>query len=326
MGRRGPQDGPDWRGVLKALDQPLAHLAASVQTGQYLSSRGFSRAAEAAYRDALASDPGNSQTIAGLVWLLELTGRSDEAHDLRRQAVEADLIRMGVPKEHLEEAAGFRLAAEGRAPVPLRVPQAYLASLFDNYADHFDAHLREVLDYRGPEMLAAVVRRLLPDAAELDVMDLGCGTGLAGVELRPLARRLEGIDLSPRMLDKARQRQVYDQLDQGDLCSLLAERPARYDLVVAADVLVYFGELEPVFFLVSGAIRRGGLFVASCENADEPGFRLCGTRRYAHHPDFVRRAAETCGWETVSAEPAVLRREHWNPVESTVFAFRAVGP
>lgn len=323
MGRRGTQDGTDWRRILHEQKHPLASLPASSQSGQYLSSRGFSRAAEAAFREVLERCPSDRESMEGLAWLLELSGRGEEAIALRREVLESELLQLGVPQEHLETVVQFRLAATGRASVPDRVPEAYVTGLFDNYAEHFDSHLTEVLRYCGPQALAELVQEILGDEAEgLQILDAGCGTGLCGPLLRPLAGRLDGVDLSPGMLEKARQREVYDRLEQGELTAWLAERPADYDLVVAADVLAYFGDLAPLIKNVAAVLRADGLFVASCENTSEPGFVLGGTRRYAHHPQFVRQTAESYGLGEVVARQAVLRYEQFNPVHSTIYAFR----
>ena len=126
--------------------------------------------------------------------------------------------------------------------------QAYVRALFDRYADRFDEDLTIRLKYQAPQVLRAMVDQIPGDRArrQLDVLDVGCGTGLAGVAFRSLARRLHGSDLAPRMVEKARRRGVYDHLEVAELVEGIARTPRAWDLVVAADVLVYVGDLAPV--------------------------------------------------------------------------------
>jgi predicted TPR repeat methyltransferase len=201
--------------------------------------------------------------------------------------------------------------------------QAYVRALFDRYAERFDEDLTIRLKYQAPQTLRAMVDQLLgADAAGLDVLDVGCGTGLAGVAFRSMAGRLHGSDLAPRMVEKARRRGVYDDLQIGELTAVLAREVHAWDLVIAADVLVYVGELGPVMIAAAAALKPGGLFCASTERCDGDGFALGPSRRFAHNPAYLRRMAVEAGLEIIVMEDAVARWEKGQPVPGLVFAAR----
>jgi predicted TPR repeat methyltransferase len=241
----------------------------------------------------------------------------------------------------------FALAALGQADAPASAPQAYVKELFDQYAGHFDRHLVDVLGYRTPALLGDLLARhgAAPGGeasvgvgvnGRLDVLDLGCGTGLCAAMLRPLARRLAGVDLSSKMLDKARALDLYDQLDCADIGAYLdAQREsgqAAWDLMVAADVLVYFGDLAPLFAQARQALRPGGRFAFSCETLADagngaarsaPGYAITASNRYAHARAYVEATARAAGFEVVAVEPAALRREHGAEVAGQLVLLRA---
>ena len=131
------------------------------------------------------------------------------------------------------------------------------------------------------------------DAKDLDVLDLGCGTGLAGAEFRPLARRQTGVDLSPAMLALASGGGVYDELQQAEIVRFLQETAERFDLIVAADVLNYFGGLSPVFTGIACVLRPGGHCAVTLEAGKGADYRLRGMRRYQHAGEYVQRTAAT---------------------------------
>lgn len=208
-----------------------------------------------------------------------------------------------------------------RGAQPPRPPDDFVRVLFDDMAGGFDHWLVDALGYRLPEQLS----RYLPDARGLDVLDLGCGTGLAAPSLRALARRLEGADLSAKMLEKAAARSLYDGLHQMSLQEALARQGGAWDLLLAADVFVYVGALDEVFSLAARALRRGGWLLFSIESFEAssgPGFRLQPTGRYAHRTDAVRALAQAHGFEVELDEPVDLRREREEMLPGRVLRLR----
>ena len=210
--------------------------------------------------------------------------------------------------------AGHLLAACTGRGVPERGADAYVAAEFDRFADTFDSVLGK-LEYRAPALVAAALRRACGEPrGDLDVVDAGCGTGLLAPYLRPYARRLAGVDLSPRMLEKAAARAVYDELRAAELTSYLASSPHAFDLVAASDTLNYFGDLAGVLAAAAGSLRPGGKLVFTLEHAPEEdpvpaGYRIHPDGRYMHSEAYLRKTLAAAGFEAPAIESGVLRRE-----------------
>lgn len=216
-------------------------------------------------------------------------------------------------------------AAEGGMEGAIKgvMSAAYVRTLFDQYADRFDTALREKLAYRGPELLlqathaASAVQGRAPRFGA--GLDLGCGTGLAGVLFAPLAARLDGVDLSPAMLEKARVLGVYASLEAGDMGGALERAPAAsLDLVIAADALCYVGDLGPIFHAARAALGPEGLFALTLETHEGEGVLLRETLRYAHAESYVRALAAEAGLAFVLLERTSTRSEKGLPVPGLV--------
>jgi predicted TPR repeat methyltransferase len=211
------------------------------------------------------------------------------------------------------ETIAFALASLGVGETPAVLPPEYVRSLFDQYANHFDQHLVEVLDYRTPAYLDDMLRRVAP-AADLHTVDLGCGTGLCAPYLKAYSRRLDGVDLSQQMLAKAAERGLYDELACDDLTSYLDHRASDCDLVVAADVFVYIGDLAPVFQAVHRALRHDGRFCFSVEAGDDADYTLRPSNRYAHSRAYLERLAASTGFAVLAIEALTARQENTAPI------------
>ncbi len=158
-----------------------------------------------------------------------------------------------------------------------------------------------------------------------DVLDLGCGTGLVGVAIAPFARRLVGVDLSLKMLERARERKLYDRLEHRDLLSLMQLDPASsYDIIAAADVFVYVGKLDDVVREAARLLRVGGALVFSVEaieatseatdTAPSHDYRLLASGRYAHSAEYLRKLARDNGFGKIDLSAADIRLERGAPV------------
>lgn len=230
--------------------------------------------------------------------------------------------------------AGLKLALLGSTDVPSAPPSRYVEQLFDDYAQRFDTALVERLEYSVPEKLAALIAEFVPAVRFNHVTDLGCGTGLFGERIRDRAVFLEGFDLSANMLAKAREKQVYHRLAQADLsraveeCGIFgAELPAqRADLASAADVLMYLGELSPLFDIASELVASGGHFLFSVEDAStEESFVLRPSLRYAHGEPYVRDQAGRAGFDVLETRQTVIRKDAGAPVLGRLYLARRRG-
>jgi predicted TPR repeat methyltransferase len=225
----------------------------------------------------------------------------DVAHAAFREALRLD------PTDR--QGASLRLAAlEGRPPDAL--PPAYVARLFDDYAPRFASHLTDELFYRGPQVLREAVAAAAPGRRYRRVLDLGCGSGLAGAAFRPLADVLVGVDLSPGMIEEARRSRLYDRLEVGDVVGFLAaEGQESADLVIAADVFVYLGDLAPVLSATARALRPEGLVVFTLEAEAGESFGLAETLRFRHSRAYLEAALALAGLRPTSLTDASARKE-----------------
>jgi predicted TPR repeat methyltransferase len=289
--------------------------ASAVSSGDLLADRrfGFGRDLAARGDDAGAAELFAQATEAAPsfapAWfaLGEARGRlGDEAGAAAAFARTLELD----PDDHC--GAALHLARLGLRDAANAMSGAYVRMLFDQYAGHFDAALAR-LDYAAPARLCEAVEAARPGAAAFaHVLDLGCGTGLAGAAFRSMAARLTGVDLSPAMIAEARPKELYDRLEIADLAVFLAaERAsgATYDLVVAADVFVYIFDLAPTAAAVARVVNPGGLFGFTVETHGGDGVELGEKLRYRHGEGHVRAALAASGLRLITLLPAATRIE-----------------
>ncbi len=285
----------------------------------------LSEAADALARSA-ARDPRRAATWTRLGEVAERLGDLDAAARAFERALalapEIDALRelasIRVRQRRLDAAAALyrRMPAEDPTAIhmlaalagatPAAPPPGHVRALFDSFAPEFDATLVGDLGYEVP----GLVRAALGDRRFGRVLDLGCGTGLAGAAIRDRVDWLEGVDVSPRMVERARR---YDALIVGDMIDHLDAGGAPFDLVVAADVLLYLGDLAPLHAAVRRRLAPGGWFVYSVERGDDlVPYRLAPTGRYVHG----RGHLEACAREFASfrVDAVTLRREAGAPV------------
>lgn len=220
--------------------------------------------------------------------------------------------------------AGLRLARL-RGLTPSGAPPAHVEALFDGYAERFESHLVGALAYCAPDLIAAAIRAAAPGRRFARALDLGCGTGLMADALPVEVVDLAGVDLSGRMISLARARNRYSELDAGDMVPWL-NRQSGADLVLAADVLVYVGALEPVFAAVAGALLPGGLFAFTVQSGPSSGYRLGDDLRFGHSERYLRTCAKAHGLEVVSLDAAVTRHDAGRPVPGLLAVLRKGAP
>lgn len=256
--------------------------------------------------DAMTLVPGWAAGWFRLAEWYERAGRMDAARTAWDRAAAADP----------DDTLGASLKRDLARAVPLAeaMPPRFVETLFDQYAETFDSALVDKLGYRAPWLL----RDVLDGRRFGRVMDLGCGTGLAGEAFRPAADWLEGCDLSAGMLAQAQAKGVYDHLFKADLAALdLAAQP--YDLIIAADVFVYVGALERIAAWCAGSLAPGGVLAFTVETAGEDTpVVLRESRRFAHSPTYLRDLLTTAGFAEVSLSPVALRQDRGEMIEGFV--------
>jgi predicted TPR repeat methyltransferase len=212
------------------------------------------------------------------------------------------------------------IAAAERIKAAPRSDAGYVRHLFDQFSADYDARMIGQLSYAGPQVLLDLASMVMPGREQLSILDLGCGTGLAGIAFKPLASRLDGVDLSPAMIEKARARQIYDQLEVADLETALAQPGPPYDLILAADTLVYLGDLAAVFRNVRARLTPDGYFLFTTEAKAGDGFELGPKRRWRHSDVYLRATAAAFGLSVAGLVAATPRRESNQPVEGFAVA------
>lgn len=290
--------------------------------GQVLCGLGDAAGALAPLRQATALAPDTPEPWLALAHALREANEPDAAAEAARRVL--GLPGLAAP---LAAQANFLLAALGGGAAPDRAPAGYVRDLFDQYAPRFDADLRDRLRYRTPALLADLLAEagIAADGTR-QVLDLGCGTGLSGVALKPFAARLHGIDLSPRMLAEARRRGVYDALEEADLLAWLPRQRARFTLIAAVDVLNYLGDLRPALAGLANAVAPGGAVAFSIESGAAEPFRLGPGLRYRHDAAHVEALARQAGFAVLARRDAVLREEHGAPVDGALFVLGSASP
>lgn len=315
-------------------------------------------------REALAQEPANLEALGHCASALAELGQPQPALDcldrllardhrvghawslrgslLREQgqyALAADSFRKALAHGADPLLNGYYLAGVDQAEMPPASPRDYVEQLFDGYARRFDGHLMQQLNYHAPEALVARLRTL--GRRFEHALDLGCGTGLCGALLSPLAGRIDGVDLSSRMLERARAHGVYTELVQADLLDFLAATGERYALVIAADVFIYLGSLAPVFSEAARVLRPGGTFCFTVEAAGEgPGgdagsdsdasgrdalgvprldWVLRPSMRYAHRESYIRRLAAHHALQVIDTVRQPVRDDQRTPVPGLFF-------
>jgi predicted TPR repeat methyltransferase len=280
------------------------HAAAWQNLGNALG--GLHRLEEAleAHQEAMRLAPQSADSYRYLGAMLYAVGRIQEAADVYREWLA--LFPDDPRAQHLVAAC------TGEA-VPERASDAYVRSEFDSFASSFDDSLAR-LDYRAPALVAEAIAKIFgAPTARLAVLDAGCGTGLCGPLLRPFARTLAGVDLSAAMVALARDRKVYDTLVVEELTTFLRHQGGSCDLIVSADTLVYFGELNQVGAAAALALRRGGHLVFTVERAEPQhapaGYRINPHGRYSHTRDYLCTVLAQAGFVKSDIREVCLRKE-----------------
>jgi predicted TPR repeat methyltransferase len=293
-------------------------------------------------------------------WALDCAAKGDfaGAADILAQTVElapgfaTAWFALGAIRERLGDQAGAALAFEhtreldpedyhgarlqlarlGTGEATPAMTHAYVRRLFDQYAARYDTSLTAHLAYRGPAVLREAVERVISAAGRPlrfeSVLDLGCGTGLAGAAFRPVCCRLTGVDLSEAMVAKAAAKNLYDRLEAADLVDFVereASGETRYDLVIAADVFVYLNELSPIFAAVARLSAQRGLFAFTAETHAGSGVKLLPTLRYAYAEPHLRALLGGAGFSVPHLAETSVRSEKGRPVEGLVVVAQKAG-
>ena len=279
-----------------------------------LAARGDFAAAEDVLAQTVEAAPGFATAWFALGAIRDRLGDRDGAVAAFAETSRAD------PDDY--HGARLQLARLGVGETAPAMTEPYVRRLFDQYAGRYDAALTEHLRYRGPALLLDAVQsaleRLQRPLHFESLLDLGCGTGLAGRVFRPFASRLVGVDLSAAMIARAEAKGDYDRLVVGNIAAFLSDEiamDAKYDLVLAADVFVYVNDLAPIFADMTRVLAPRGIVAFTVETHPGAGVRLLPTLRFAHAKSYLRNAMSDAELKLITLEKATIRTEKGLPVD-----------
>ena len=301
--------------------------------GLVLNALGRFEEAEACYNKAIELNPKFFEALINLGAMLQDLRRLEEAETCYSKALElkpdlaeahANLgsVQRGLYKfkeakasyttalqisPDFDEAKHILAALSGETTDS--PPRVYIENLFDNYAPVFDRALVDNLEYGIPKLITEMIVKQNPTSSLGSILDLGCGTGLTGVEIRNFCAKLEGVDLSNLMLEQARHKNVYDKLTHRDLVDYLLTEDLDFDFFIATDVFIYVGDLSEVFRLIKSRNRSGGKLVFSTEHTDKDGFFLEKSGRYTHSKKYIASLCEKFDYQLSYFEKSNLRKE-----------------
>lgn len=268
--------------------------------------------AEKILNRALSLAPHHISALYYLGFLLYKRKALEQAEQCFRRIIEID------PKH---TNAAYFLSVIGVSEAPPQSPSEYVQELFDGYAEKFNDHLVGTLKYSAPGIINRLVRSALGNNPHaLDIFDLGCGTGLCAQHFTDIAKSLTGVDLSERMLEKARALNIYNHLVLNDAISFLDSHENDCDLIIAGDVFVYIGDLASTFIACERTLRDGGLMSFSIETSnDERPYSLRPSGRYAQNPNYIVKLAQTSGFDVVATEDIILREEFDDSIGGQIY-------
>ncbi len=262
---------------------------------------------------SVALDPGNVNALYNLAGVRNSQNNFSEALNLLKRLLTID-------PNH--QAAQHMLAALS-GTTPPSAPRQYVEEIFDKYAHRFDVHLEKALGYTAPSALAKMVRETIPTSLPFAAaLDLGCGTGLSGASFREITKRLVGVDVSLQMLAKAREKDLYDRLEQDEILTFLQDDDEYYDLFIVADVLVYLGDPKPLFAALAVRTKGNGIIACSIEETrDIEGYALLPSGRYAHNPLSLIACAAGAGFTVLVHQPHRIRKENGEWLAGALYLF-----
>ena len=318
----------------KALSIKSDYAEAFYNIGNVLQDQGNLADAIDSYNEALLINPGYLSALNNLGNAFKVQGRPEKAKESYYKALEIDpehaeahynLGNIFKDQNNLEDAIVAYKKALSVKPdyqnarymlsslignAPASAPREYVESLFDGYAEEFEKSLVSNLEYKAPKLIKDLLLEVNSDQFFGSVLDLGCGTGLLGSEIKNYCSNLEGIDVSDKMLEIAKAKGVYDKLHQADIVEWLYTTQLSFNYFIAADVFVYIGDLSKIFQSIKSRNKKPGKLVFSTEHTQRDGYYLQKTGRYAHSKSYIKSLCRKFGYEISYFSTFDLRKEN----------------
>ena len=316
----------------KSVELGIQDAEAHNNLGVIMKELGRLKEAEVSYRQAIILKPKYAEAHYNLGITLQEIGKLDKAEVSYRQAIKLkpdyavaynNLGGLLIKLNKLEQAKTcFKKAVEFKPDyaeakhllsaltehTTNSAPRKYVENLFNNYAINFEHSLVNKLEYKTPNLITELIVAKNPNIQLGSVLDLGCGTGLIGDEIKKYCSNLEGVDLSKQMLKIASAKNIYDKLEHKDIVKYLSTENLDFNYFISTDVLVYVGELSKIFQLIKSRNKSKGKFVFSTEHTDRDGFFLEKSGRYSHSKKYIEGLCEKFGFNLSHFETINLRK------------------
>ena len=273
--------------------------------------KAFDQAAEL-YETILADDANHQSSLNNYAYLCHKTDKLVKAETLYKRLLQLNPQHTAA-KHMLNALCGI---------TPDNAPLEYIESVFDGYAENFEKSLLNELKYQTPTKLWQLFTEYFPRLQDCRCLDLGCGTGLAGESFKPVCSTLTGLDISDKILAVAREKNLYQHLVKDDILSFLGETEEHFDLLLAADVFTYMGDLEPLFKACYQKSTAGAVLCFSVEESDLEPFNLKETGRFGHSSDYIEKKCTACGWKLCVSKQSKLRQDKGQWIHGYLYIFQ----
>lgn len=277
--------------------------------GNILTEREKLEEAIGAYKKATHIKPDYADAYNNMGYIFYKQGRFEETIEVYQKVLSIQ-PNHGTAKHMLSALTGN--TNEG-------VPREYVENLFDVYSTRFETVLVDQLDYKIPKSIRDILIKQNRKESLGSVLDLGCGSGLLGPEIRDFCSRLVGIDLSRKMLEVAKQKNVYDKLIHSDIVEYLYRRPLSFDHFIALDVFIYVGDLTEIFRLIKSRNKKPGKLVFSTEHTELDGYHLLKTGRYSHSNSYIESLCQKFNYDISHFFTTDLRKEKENFLKGGIY-------
>ncbi len=273
---------------------------------------GDSSEAERLYRIILQQSPGHLSSLNNYAYLCHKSDEPEKAIHLYQQLL----------KFNPEHQAARHMLNSLSGKTPDTAPLDYVESVFDNYAKEFEHSLLDKLQYKTPAALRLLYKDAASDYPVQQALDLGCGTGLAGVEFKDCCQKLSGIDISEEMLKIAQEKNIYNKLIKDDILHFLQSCEQDINLIIAADVFTYMGDLKKIFTESAAITADNGFFLFSVEESDNLPFILKATGRFGHSKRYIQSLCNSSGWSIIECTHSKLRKDKGEWINGFLFILR----
>ena len=295
----------------KALDLKPDYAEAYNNLGNTLHKLSRFNEAILSYKKALEFKPDYVDVYNNLGNIQKKLNRTDEAIKSYKKALK-------IKPDYLE-VKHMLAALMGETVNAPTAPREYVQNLFDEYASYFEDSLINKLEYKTPKIIVDMIVSKNLNISLGSILDLGCGTGLIGKEIRKFCKKLEGIDLSSLMLEQAKNKDIYDKLAHRDIVDYLSTEKLDFDYFISADVFIYVGDLNEVFRLIKSRNNSKGKFVFSTEHTDKDGFILEKTGRYSHSKMYIESLCKKFDYKLSYFEKINLRKDDMEFLEGGLY-------